>query len=60
MSPSVIAHCKVLCVHVVSERVSHRYLIKREAVAPLSATQYAGFFVNGGIMEEGDTWFKHD
>ncbi|KAG7240590.1 hypothetical protein INR49_026645, partial [Caranx melampygus] len=35
------------------EHVSHRYLIKQEAVAPLSATQYAGFFVNGGIMEEG-------
>lgn len=34
--------------------------IKQEPVALLSATQYAGFFVNGGIMEEGDTWFKHD
>ena len=48
-----------LCVRV-SERVSHRYRIKREAAAPPGATQYAGFFVNGGIMEEGDTWFKHD
>ncbi|KAK2844204.1 hypothetical protein Q5P01_010863 [Channa striata] len=36
-------------------------LIKQEeAIAPLNATQYAGFFVNGGIMQEGDTWFKHD
>lgn len=40
--------------------VSHRNLIKQEAGEPLRASLYAGFFVNGGIMEEGDTWFKHD
>lgn len=40
--------------------VSHRYLIKQEAIALLSATLCAGVFVNGRIVEEGDTWFKHD
>lgn len=62
MSPSVecLLGC-VLCVRVrVRQRVSHRYHIKQEAVAVLSGTQSAGFFVNGGIMEEGDTWLKHD
>lgn len=34
--------------------------IEQEAFAMRNAMQYAGFFVNAGIMEECDTWFKHD
>jgi hypothetical protein len=33
---------------------------EQEAFAMRNAMQYAGFFVNAGIMEECDTWFKHD
>lgn len=60
VAPAVMCVCVRVCLRV-RDRVSHRFRIEQEAAAPPRATQYAGFFVNGGIMgEEGDTRFEHD